>query len=100
MDDSNIKKLGENSAQLQKLTISLVESNLKLMKKIDNLVGLFEEAAKNVSVGGHEEIIELNNKVNSLIQENKQLARGLILMENKIKGGQDRRIEGRPIPKL
>jgi len=28
------------------------------------------------------------------------LARGLVLMENKIKGGQDRRIEGRPIPKL
>ncbi len=96
MADSDIKKLVDNSVQLQKLTISLVESNNKLVKKVDDLVSLFEEAAKNVSSGNYEEIVTLNNKINSLIQENKQLARGLVLMEQKFKQGGFR---ASPIPK-
>jgi hypothetical protein len=96
MVDSELKKLVDNSVQLQKLTISLVESNNKLVKKVDDLISLFEEAAKNVSSGNYEEIVTLNNKINSLIQENKQLARGLVLMEQKFKQGGFR---ASPIPK-
>lgn len=96
MADSELKRLMENGVQLQKLTISLVESNNKLVKKVDDLISLFEEAAKNVSSGNYEEIVTLNNKVNSLVQENKQLARGLILMEQKFKQGGFR---ASPIPK-
>ena len=96
MVDSELKRLVGNSVQLQKLTISLVESNNKLVKKVDDLISLFEEAAKNVSSGNYEEIVTLNNKINSLIQENKQLARGLVLMEQKFKQGGFR---ASPIPK-
>jgi len=96
MVDSELKKLVDNSVQLQKLTISLVESNNKLVKKVDDLISLFEEAAKNVSSGNYEEIVTLNNKINSLIQENKQLARGLVLMGQKFKQGGFR---ASPIPK-
>jgi len=100
VDSATMKKLVENNIKLQKVSISLVESNKELVKRLDNLVGLFEEASKNMGGGGHEEIVQLNNKINAMTHENKQLARGLVLMENKHRAQPRPRVQGRAIPKL
>lgn len=99
-NNSDIKDLAKSSLSLQKLTISLVESNNALNKKIDKLVSLFEDAANNISGGSHEEVINLNKKVNELVEQNKQLARGLILMESKVKNSQNSSFEAKPLPKI
>ncbi len=100
VDSATMKKLVDSNVKLQKLSISLVESNKDLVKRLDNLVGLFEEASRNMGSGNHEEMVKLNNKINALIQENKQLARGLVLMENKNRMQPRPRVQGRAIPKL
>jgi len=92
-------KLVESSLELQKISLRLVESNNNLTKKIDSLVSLFEEAARNMSTGGSEQIHALNRKINELVTQNKQLARGLVLMEEKIRKNPPS-ISARPIPKL
>ncbi|MBT3690620.1 hypothetical protein HOG16_00030 [Candidatus Woesearchaeota archaeon] len=99
MVDSKINKLVSSNLQLQKLSINLVESNNNLVKRIDKLVSLFEEASKNISSGSSEHTTELNKKINELIEQNKQLARGLILMEEKIRRNPPR-VNASPIPKL
>ena len=85
MDESYTRDLMENNVMLQKALLQLVESNNGLTKKIDNLISLFEEAAKNMSSGNTEEVYKLNNKINELIEQNKQLARGLLIMEDKMR---------------
>lgn len=99
MVDSKINKLVSSNLQLQKLSISLVESNNELIKRIDKLVSLFEEASKNISTGSSAKVVELNSKINELIQQNKQLARGLVLMEEKMKRNSSG-VKASPIPKL
>jgi hypothetical protein len=99
MVDSKIDKLVSSSLQLQKLSLQLVESNNNLAKNIEKLVSLFEEAAKNMSSGSSERINELNRKVNELIEQNKQLARGLVLMEEKNKR-QPQKLSPKPLSKL
>ncbi len=99
MVDSKINKLISSSLQLQKLSINLVESNNNLVKRIDKLVSLFEEASKNISSGNSEHANKLNNKINELIEQNKQLARGLIIMEEKMRKNPPR-VNASPIPKL
>tara|TARA_Y100000310_G_scaffold136688_1_gene135531 strand:- start:161 stop:484 length:324 start_codon:yes stop_codon:yes gene_type:complete len=84
-ESSGTKRLISSSLALQNLTTELVKSNLHLSKKIDHLIVLFEDAAKSVSTGDSEEILNLNKKVNELVLQNKELARTLILMENKMK---------------
>jgi hypothetical protein len=97
MVDSDSRKLIENSLDLQKVAIKLVDSNNALVKRIDTLVGLFEEAAKNISSGNTDQVFNLNKKINELVEQNKQLARGLVLMEDKLKKSG---IQAKPIRKL
>ncbi len=99
-NNSDMGDLAKTSLSLQKLTISLVESNNALNKKIDKLVSLFEDAAKNMSGGSHEEVINLNKKVNELVEQNKQLARGLILMEGKVKSSEKPSFEAKSLPQI
>ena len=99
-NNSDMGDLAKISLSLQKLTISLVESNNALNKKIDKLVTLFEDAAKNMSAGSQEEVINLNKKVNELVEQNKQLARGLILMEGKVKSSEKPSFEAKSLPQI
>ena len=66
----------------------LIESNNKLVKRMDKLVSLFEEAAKNV---GEVESTEarMNNlvaRLDTLLDQNKAVAQGLILLEKYVRG--------------
>jgi hypothetical protein len=77
----------KNGIELQKVSLKLIESNNELVKSIDKLVSLFEEASKHVtSVSSKEDAINsLSLKLESLMQQNKDLAKGLILLEEHIK---------------
>lgn len=83
-----LKQLAENSANLQRVSLSLIEKVSELTKRIDRLVGLFEEASKHVGE------VELNDdrlkvlagKLEVLLDQNRDIAKGLILLEKYIRG--------------
>ena len=78
----------------------LLESNNKLVTRIDRLVSLFEEAAKHV---GEVETTEakvnvLASKLEALLDQNKTIAQGLLLLEKYIRG--KTRLTGEPQPSM
>lgn len=72
--------------ELQKKNIELLEAMHSLTQKIDNLVNVFEEAAKNVAnVEEDHKIRDLANKLEELLEQNKSLANGLLLLERYVR---------------
>jgi hypothetical protein len=86
--DTKMNKLVENNLALQKISLNLIHSNNELVKRLDNLVGLFEEASKNVGKVdlSDKNIGKLTSKVEELVEENKDLAKGLVLLERYVRG--------------
>ena len=71
---------------LQKKNIELLEAMHYLTQRIDNLVNVFEEAAKNVAnVEEDHRIKELATKLEELLDQNKSLANVLLLLERYIR---------------
>ncbi|MFH1376968.1 MAG: hypothetical protein ABIH25_05020 [Candidatus Woesearchaeota archaeon] len=89
-DKESINKLVQNNLELQKVSLKLAESTDQLNNRIGRLVGLFEEAAKNVGVVDElkvkEETEGLSNRLDTLLQQNKDLAKGLLLLEQYVRG--------------
>ncbi len=85
---------------LQKQLIILVESNNKLVTRIDKLVSLFEEASKHVGEVESTEarVNELAGKLESLLDQNKTIAQGLLLLEKYVRG--KTRVGGEPQPSM
>lgn len=78
-----IKHLLETNIILQKKSTDLLISMNDLTKKIDKLLTLFETAAKNIEKG---EVGEpLAKKLDFLLEQNKTIARGLILLEKYVR---------------
>ncbi|MBT4334483.1 hypothetical protein HOD61_01575 [archaeon] len=103
--DTKFDKLVENNLALQKISLNLINSNNELVKRLDNLVGLFEEASKNVGKVdlSDKSIGKLTSKVEELVDENKDLAKGLVLLERYVRGKsgyQPASIERKPMPGL
>ena len=82
------KQLAESSLKIQSKSVDLISSMEKLTKRIDTMVSLFEEASKHVGEAETTEqrINELTNKLESLLEQNKSIARGLILLEKYVRG--------------
>jgi len=57
-----------------------------LSDNISKLLQVFEEAAKNTLSGGKGDNEDLLNKIDSLLNQNKTIAKGLVLMESKLRG--------------
>ncbi len=84
----------ENSVMLQKTMVSLVENITKLNEQISNLLGLFEEAAKQFvkaektvekEKGESEEGEDgLVNKLDKLLEQNKTIAEALTLLHQNV----------------
>jgi len=72
----------ENSVSLQKITAEAIVSMNRLAKEIEDLVGLFKEAAKTVEEHRDTEIIA---KIDELTEQNKTIAKSLTLMIEKEK---------------
>ncbi|MBU0930259.1 MAG: hypothetical protein KJ623_04265 [Nanoarchaeota archaeon] len=93
--DKLVKQLIQNNITLQSKSIDMLTSVNKLTasvsdlnKKIDHLLKVFETAAKHVSETRttDEQINALAMKLENLLEQNKNIARGLILLEQYVRG--------------
>ena len=80
-----IKELAKNSVTLQKATVKMVESTNKLSKKIDRLLTIFEEASKHVDDVDTDKVRQLTMKLDNLLDQNRDLAKGLLLLEKYVR---------------
>ncbi|MGV8142784.1 MAG: hypothetical protein ACP5NS_04080 [Candidatus Pacearchaeota archaeon] len=75
--------------ELQKVHVNLAEKFDKLTQQIQNLLGLFELAARNFAKQPHMQATERDKefleKIDKLLDQNKVLAKGLTLMEDKMR---------------
>jgi len=78
----------------------LVNSINTLVKRVDTLISLFEEASKHVTEVETTEvkIKELTTKLETLLEQNKNVARGLILLEKYVRGKTELTPESAPKP--
>ena len=78
-----ISALVENELSLQKKTVELINTFNVLSQRIDKFLGVFEKAASRIERGEIEE--PLAKKLESLIEQNKTIARGLLLLEKYVR---------------
>ncbi len=75
--------------ELQKVHVNLAEKFDKLTQQIQNLLALFELAARNFAKQPHMQATERDkeflDKIDKLLDQNKVLAKGLTLMEDKMR---------------
>ena len=81
--DELTTKLIQSSLSLQDKNIELIDAVSKMTKKIDELISIFEQAAKNIEKGEVEE--PLARKLTVLLEQNKTVARGLMLLEKYVR---------------
>lgn len=78
-----IDQLTKNSTLLQQKSVQLLTSMNNLTKKIENLVIIFEKAADHIE---KEEVSEpLTAKLTALLEQNRKIASGLLLLEKFVK---------------
>lgn len=78
-----ISALVENELSLQKKTVELINTFNVLSQRIDKFLGVFEKAASRIERGEIEE--PLAKKLEALIEQNKTIARGLLLIERYVR---------------
>jgi len=95
--NEKIEKMNDISLSLQKVMLSLIKKTNDLNEKIDSLLDLYIEAAESFSGKKVEEIKpEVNvkerrtmaasgDKLDELIEQNKIIAKGLLLLEKYVK---------------
>lgn len=74
-----IDKLVENNVRLQKTAADLLISQSRVTKKVDELIDIFKKAAIHIEKGEIKE--PLARKLTDLLEQNKRIAKGLILLE-------------------
>lgn len=77
----------ENFVGLQHAMTNLSIKFGNLSDNISQLLQIFEESARNYAQGGKADNTDMLNKINSLLEQNKTIAKGLVLMEGKLRGG-------------
>jgi len=83
--------LMENSVALQKVLADLALSLNKLTKELSQLLSLFKEASKTIGEEKAVEAVEkedkedLLKKLDSLIEQNKTIAKSLLLLESALR---------------
>lgn len=81
--------LVENFVGLQHVMTNLSIKFGALSDNITKLLNIFEEAAKSFASGGRSDDKDLLDKIDSLLNQNKTIAKGLVLMEGKLRGRVD-----------
>ncbi|MBS3089573.1 hypothetical protein J4461_01685 [Candidatus Pacearchaeota archaeon] len=83
------KKLLENLIELQKVHTDLAEKFDKLSEQIASLLSLFEMAARSFSEHPANQVAEKDKefleKVDKLLEQNKVIAKGLTIVEERIR---------------
>ncbi|MFH0711530.1 MAG: hypothetical protein V1889_00195 [archaeon] len=81
--------LVENFVGLQHAMTNLSIKFGALSDNITRLLNVFEEAAKGFVSGGRVDDKDMLKKIDSLLEQNKTIAKGLVLMEGKLRGRQE-----------
>jgi len=81
----NEKIFIENFINLQHAMTNLSIKFSELSQNISNLLGVFEEAAKTLAKSEKQVDGQIVNKIDSLLEQNKTIAKGLVLMEDQFK---------------
>ncbi len=76
----------ENFVGLQHAMTNMSVKFGSLSDNISKLLQVFEESAKNFVSGGKTDDAEMLKKIDSLLNQNKTIAKGLVLMEGKLRG--------------
>jgi hypothetical protein len=76
----------ENFVGLQHAMTNMSIKFSGLSDNISKLLQIFEESAKNFVSGGKPDDKEMLEKIDSLLNQNKTIAKGLVLMEGKLRG--------------
>ncbi len=83
--DTN-KELIQSNMLLQSKLIDLIQSNNELVKEINSMVKFFHEAGERMMVESEEEKLKpLFERLNALLDQNKTVIRGLLLIQKYIK---------------
>ncbi len=95
----------ENFVGIQHAMTNLSIRFEKLSDHILKLLQVFELAAKNYAGGGKETDKDLLNKIDSLLEQNKTIAKGLVLVEEKVRNRneqfhEEERPRPRPLPTI
>ena len=78
-----IDQLVKNSVDMQKKSADLLISMDKLTKRVDNLIEIFKKAAEHIEKGEIKE--PLARRLTDLLEQNKKIARGLLLLERYVR---------------
>jgi len=82
-------KMLENLIELQKVHTNLAEKFDKLSEQLTSLLGLFEGAARSFAEHPANQVAEKDKefleKVDKLLEQNKTIAKGLTLVEERIR---------------
>ena len=90
----------ENFVGLQHAMTNLSIKFEKLSENISKLLELFEQAAKDFVKGSERKSDQdLLNKINSLLEQNKTIAKGLVLIEEKLRNRTDGNTP-KPLPRI
>jgi len=83
------QQLIENLIELQKVHTLLIEKFDKLSSQVSNLLGLFEMTARSFAEHPANQTAEKDKefleKIDKLLEQNKTIAKGLSLMEDRIR---------------
>ena len=82
-EDSTVKKLIETNVMLQHKMADLLIAMKETNTGLNNLVTMFSEAAAQIKTGKYDD--PLVGKLNDLLEQNKNLAKGLIMLEEYIR---------------
>lgn len=80
--DEIINQLMQSNLALQEKTVDLLHGIRDLTKRMDNMVKIFEEAASQIKSGTDEPLMR---KLENLLDQNKTIAKGLILLEKYVR---------------
>lgn len=80
--DTIIEQLVHNNIALQDKTAELITSIKELTKRMDDMVKIFEEAAKNIKEGTDKPLMD---KLQGLLDQNQTIAKGLVLLEKYVR---------------
>ena len=83
-----VAKSSRSVKSLQEQHEELLASLHQLTVRLDKMFSLFEEASKHVAEveSSEAKITALSSKLESLLEQNKNIAKGLILLEKYVRG--------------
>ncbi len=95
----DVKVLIQNNIDLQKILVDLSSDVKRLTEELSILVGLFKEASRTLNDEkitkdmAAEDIKGIATKLDSLSEQNRTMAKGILLMESAVRENVDKRKE-------